>query len=75
MVEFVDSPLERNRFGAFLIKSLSFLADEYGRESDEYLMAVGILKEILSYVRFSLIIGLSCPQPVNPFDIACVVRS
>lgn len=49
MIDFVEDSSQSPRFGAFEIKSLAMLADEFGRQSDEYMMAVQTLKGILSH--------------------------
>jgi hypothetical protein len=64
MIEFTEGSSELGRFGAFEIKSIALLADEYGRESDEYLSAVRTLKEILNRVCFPTLRRLSCTQLV-----------
>jgi hypothetical protein len=50
MIDFVEDSLESRRFEAFEIKSLAMLQDEFGRHSDEYVMAVRTLEGILSHV-------------------------
>ena len=71
MIKFTESLSESSRtFGAFTIKSLALLADEHGRESDEYTTAVRTLKEILNQVCFTFprYLAFSCTCTQNLFD-------